>query len=249
MLNFSGLSRDGALGRLARLPLAFIPRSTVLRILQGRLKGLRWVVGAGTHGCWLGSYEFPKQQRFAAELKKGQVVYDVGANVGFYSLLAACCVGSSGRVFAFEPVPENLVYLRRHVALNALAQVMVHPFAVSDAAVSLRFTRGENRSTGHLTIDGDLEVRGITLDDFVFSGGNPPPHIIKIDVEGAELAVLRGAQRVLETHRPLLFLATHGLALHRDCCDLLRASGYQLESVTGGAVEQTDELLCRPSAR
>jgi len=249
MLNFSGLSRDGIVGRIARLPLALIPRAAVVRIIQGPIKGSRWVVGAGTHGCWLGSYELSKQHRFTAELRPGWVIYDVGANVGFYSLLAARCVGPSGRVFAFEPVPENLAYLRRHVALNALAQVTVYPIAVSDTCAHLRFTRGANRSTGHLDNSGDLEVKTVTLDNFVFGQGNPPPQIMKVDVEGAEIRVLCGAQRILEIHRPLLFLATHGAVLHQKCCAWLRSAGYRLEGVSGEAMEDTDELVCLPLRR
>jgi FkbM family methyltransferase len=246
VLNFSAVPRDRLIGRLLRLPLKILPRSAVVRIIQGRLKGLRWVLGAGTHGCWIGSYELHKQQRFAAELKEGQVVYDIGANVGFYSLLAAKCVGSTGRVFAFEPLPENLSYLRRHVALNGLANATVCPVAVSDVAGVLHFTPGKNRSTGHLDVAGDLEVKALSLDDFVIVEKNPHPQIIKIDVEGAEVRVLRGAQRVLETHRPLIFLATHGVTVHRECCQLLRAIGYRLQSIDGEAVEDTDELMCLP---
>ena len=91
------------------------------------------MVGAGDHGCWLGWYERDKAKLLAAALITGSVFYDVGANVGFYSLLGAACVGFGGRVIAFEPVPENLVILQKHIAMNQLANVMVIPAAVSDS--------------------------------------------------------------------------------------------------------------------
>ncbi len=249
MLNFSGLSRHRFIGWALRLPLELIPHTAVLRVLQGRLRGLRWIVGASNHGCWLGSYEISMQRRFAAELRDGQVVYDVGANVGFYSLLAARCVGHTGRVFAFEPVPENLAYLRRHLALNSLTQVSVEPVAVSNSAGLTRFTVGKNTCTGHFDADGALEVRTVALDDFVVGAGNPPPQAMKIDVEGAEVRVLQGARRVLETYRPLIFLATHGLAIHQECCAILRAAEYRLASIAGEPVEETSELICLPGQR
>ena len=88
-MDFSKLSYRSFVGKLARLPLRLIPKKAVLPILQGQLRGKKWVVGAGNHSYWLGSYEMHKRQAFEREVKPGMVVFDVGANVGFYSLLAA----------------------------------------------------------------------------------------------------------------------------------------------------------------
>src|SRR5689334_1113570 len=103
MINFSTLSRQGILGRAARLPLRLIPSGARMPVLQGPLKGMRWTAGAHTHGCWLGSYELSKQQLFARTLKPGGVLYDIGANAGFYTLLGSRLLGPEGRVYAFEP--------------------------------------------------------------------------------------------------------------------------------------------------
>jgi hypothetical protein len=107
LMNFSGLRRDTLIGRPLVLSLKLVPQSSVARLLQGRLRGARWIVGPGTHGCCLGTYELPKQREFDKAVREGHVVYDVGANVGFYSLLAACCVGENGKVHAFEPLPRT----------------------------------------------------------------------------------------------------------------------------------------------
>jgi len=80
-----------------------IPRSVRVPILQGPLRGKCWIVGSATHGCWLGSYEAVKQSAFAASVKAGGVTYDVGANVGFYTLLASALAGPRGHVFASSP--------------------------------------------------------------------------------------------------------------------------------------------------
>src|SRR5579862_7724955 len=108
LANLSGISRKSWLGKLLRAPLRLIPRSAVLPILQGPLRGKKWVVGSGNHGCWLGSYEHDKQSLFQKTVRTGDIVYDVGANAGFYSLLASVLVGEKGQVYAFEPLPANL---------------------------------------------------------------------------------------------------------------------------------------------
>lgn len=246
MLNFSGISRSGALGRLLRLPLALIPKGMVVRVLQGRLRGYRWIVGAETHGCWLGSYEPAKQRQFGDALKESDIVYDIGANVGFYSLLASRCVGSTGQVHAFEPLPENLVYLEKHTRLNHCTNVSIHRVAVSDRSAKLCFQRGNIRSQGHLSESGDLEVNAILLDEFAYKDGNGLPNVIKIDVEGAELDVLHGAKKLLHSNPPVIFLATHNANVHKQCCELLYLSGYRLEGVGQKRVEATDELVCFP---
>jgi FkbM family methyltransferase len=247
VIDFSRIDCRGFLGRLLRLPLALIPSSAVWRIKQGPLEGYRWVVGSATHGCWLGSYEAAKQAHLAKVIQKGHVVYDIGANVGFYSLLAAQCSGSQGTVHAFEPLPENLEYLRRHVALNEARNITVHPVAVSDHAGTMQFARGENRSTGQLGGQGDLIVKTVVIDELVFTEYLAVPQVMKIDVEGAEKNVLQGAQRVLQEHHPIIFLATHGCEVHRECCELLRGWGYTVSGLDGESAESTDELLCRPA--
>jgi len=249
MLNFSGVSRAGLIGRLLRLPLALIPKGMVVRVLQGRLRGYRWIANASTRGCWLGSCEMSKQAKFAACVVEKNIVYDVGANVGLYTLLASACVGPSGKVFAFEPLPENLVYLEKHSILNHCTNVSVHRMAVSDRSAKLRFQRGEDRSASQLSEYGDLDINAISLDEFVYRDSNPAPHVVKIDVEGAEFKVLCGARRLLQENRPIIFLATHSHQLHAKCCQLLLSAAYWLEGVDGSQIEKTEELICYPAKR
>ena len=103
MANLSGIPRETLVGKLLRAPLRLIPRSMVVPILQGALRGKKWTVGSSTHGCWLGSFEYEKQKALQCAIKTGQVVYDIGANVGFYSLFASVLVGEAGHVYSFEP--------------------------------------------------------------------------------------------------------------------------------------------------
>src|SRR5215475_6071597 len=108
------------LNSLLRMPLALLPHEAKVRIVRGPLRGKKWIVGAASHACWVGTYETKNLETFAAAIAPGASVYDVGANVGIYTLLASDKVGPSGKVYAFEPVERNLRYLRQHIALNRL---------------------------------------------------------------------------------------------------------------------------------
>jgi FkbM family methyltransferase len=245
-MNFSGISNTSVLGRVLRIPFRLIPSSAVVRILQGPLRGKKWNVGSSTHGCWLGSYEYEKQHALARALAPGNVVYDLGANVGFYSLLASVLVGTAGRVYCFEPLARNIVYLRMHVALNGLENCFVFEAAVSDTDGDARFDPLAEPSMGRLSDRGDQVVRTVRLDSLVDRGQILPPTLMKIDIEGGEFAALKGAARIIEKYRPTIVLSTHGVEVHRTCLQFLSERGYRLESLTEESVENTAELIARP---
>jgi FkbM family methyltransferase len=202
-MNFSAISRTSSLGALLRLPLRLIPPQTVLPILQGRLRSYRWITGSSNHGCWLGSYEYEKQQLISQRIPPGSVVYDIGAHVGFYTLLFSHLVGSTGQVVAFEPFPANLAYLQRHLALNHITNVQVIAAAVAAALGSANFAIGGNSSEGHLVNQATattLTVNQVSLD--ILLPTLPPPAFLKLDIEGAELAALQGARDLLVRPSP-----------------------------------------------
>ena len=220
--------------RLVRLPLRLVPSGLTVRVLTGELKGGKWITGASTHGCWVGTYERDAQRMFRTFVREGMVVYDVGANVGFFTLLAARLAGRSGRVYSFEPVPRNLQYLRKHVEANAASTVTVMDIALSSRKGTARFASAHNPSIGRLDASGDVEVRTETIDDLVSSGQIPPPAFVKMDVEGAEHDVLTGAVSVLQKHKPVILLSTHGTTVHDRCCAFLRELGYELRITRDG---------------
>jgi len=189
----------------------------------------------------LGTYEAEQARRFAACLRAGDHALDVGAAAGFYALLAARRVGASGRVIACEPDATNLGFLRAHTARNALEQIEILPCALSDRIGRARFARaGSGR--GRLDARGDAEVELRTIDE-IASERALRPRCIKIDVEGAELEVLRGGERTLRAHEPVLFLSTHDRAnpgVEARCCESLSKLGYAIERIGPG------ELVCSP---
>jgi FkbM family methyltransferase len=248
-MNFSGISNEHLLGKVLRLPLKLFPSQMKLPVLQGGLKGKRWIVGSHTHGCWLGSYERDKQLAFYQTITSGSVVFDVGANVGFYTLLASSLVGPEGHVYAFEPAPRNLQYLREHLRINRVTNATVIEAAVSHSVGVGLFSHGPTRAMGHLSTEGDVEVKTVTLDDLVYQKHVRPPDYLKIDVEGNEFDVLTGAESTLSTFRPDLFLATHGPEVHKRCCELLKSYGYELHSLNELGADQTDELFATANGR
>ncbi len=154
------------------------------------------------------------------------VFYDVGANVGFYSLLAARLV-EGGKVFAFEPAPRNLKYLREHLRLNNVANTEVIAAAIAGHEGVSAFSLESTGFMGHLSNDGDINVSTTTLDSLLGQRKILPPNYIKMDIEGAELTALQGAQNCIQQYRPQIFLATHGQGIHSQCCQLLESWGFE----------------------
>ncbi|MGC2526754.1 MAG: FkbM family methyltransferase [Candidatus Acidiferrum sp.] len=186
------------------------------------------------------------QRRIAGGICRGGVFYDIGANVGFYSLLASNLI-DPGKVFAFEPLPVNISYLRRHLELNRRRNVEVLEIAISDLEGEACFEEEATGSMGRLADQGKLCVRTSTLDALLQAQKIPPPDYIKMDIEGEELRALLGAADCFRKYKPNLYLATHGREVHQDCCRLLRSWQFDIEAVR----EQSDdraELFAKASS-
>lgn len=211
-------------------------------VLQGPLRGKRWIAGSCSHGCWLGTYEFGKQRAFAAVIRQGDVVYDLGANVGWYTLMGS--VLGASRVYSFEPVPANLSFLREHLALNGIENCTVYPAAVGRYSGMAHFAVGRTSSDGHLagqTGPHDIAVRLVSLDELIESDALLPPDVIKCDIEGGEFDALLGARKTLERFSPTIFVATHSASLHKMCSEFLRDLRYETAPIEGSPFE--DELI------
>lgn len=225
-------------GKILRGALKIIPKNSVLPIVQGTLRGKKWIIGSGVFGYWLGTYELDEQKLFERVVKKGDVVFDIGAHVGFYTLLAAELVGNEGKVFSFEPLPRNIFYLKKHIEINNYKNIKIFEVAVSESSGTASFSASGKTFLGQFSKSGELEVRTIALDDLINSGEILPPDVIKIDVEGAEAAVLKGAVSLLMTHHPHIFIATHGDDAREICRRFVEAFGYRIEPISlgGGGV-------------
>jgi FkbM family methyltransferase len=188
----------------------------------------------GWYALFFGEYEPEAQKVMASLLKPGQTAIDVGANVGWHTLLLANCVGPTGRVVAFEPNPNIRPRLEANLARNHLSNVSVSSIALSDRSGTMRFRSPKasdmGAGDGHLinaatydaaiddatTNDGEaddvIEVTTQRLDDLWPSLGLNRVDLIKIDVEGWDASVLGGARETLRRFQPhVLFEFDSGL--------------------------------------
>jgi len=186
---------------------------------------------------WLGTYEPELQSALRELIPTGAVIFDVGANIGYVSLLLAKAAGAAGKVFAFEALPSNIEQLRRNVALNGMdAQVTVIASVVTQAPGPVRFlvhaSRGMGKAAGSAgredKVESEVTVPGISLDEFVYGQGNPLPQVVKMDIEGGEVLALPGMHRVLAEARPLMLMELHGPESSRVAWETLTAAGYEM---------------------
>jgi FkbM family methyltransferase len=170
---------------------------------------------------WRGEHDREVQNAILAAVRPGAVVYDIGAHVGTMALGAALLVGDLGLVVAFDGDPENIARLQEHSARNGLENRLrvVHTAVWSRTAIDgIGFRRGATaRSQGGVEADGNRPVLGmgdvinvpaIRLDDFV-TAGEPPPQLVKIDVEGGEYEVLLGGNKLFAKQRPVIIAEVH----------------------------------------
>jgi FkbM family methyltransferase len=216
------LEHGGRLGEAAVNLLTRPLRHRDVRVLGGALAGARINLGGSALGYLAGNAEADVQQTLADVVQPGQVVYDVGANIGFFTILCARLVGPRGRVYAFEPMPDNAATLRHNVAINQLANVTVVEQALSASSGTAELFISPWSAFHSLNVEGavkrenrgrdaapPIEVQTVTLDRFVSERGAPPPDLVKLDVEGAEILALEGMRETLRAAGPLLLCELH----------------------------------------
>jgi FkbM family methyltransferase len=231
------LRADSWLGALMRWPLKLIPRRHVAKVRGGINKGRRWIVGSSIHGCWLGTYEEDKQSFVKQVVRPGMVVWDVGANAGFYSLAFSRLVGETGKVFAFEPLAENANNLLAHISLNQVRNVSVVQAALAERSGVIGFSVADSNSMGKLSQrEHAYLVPTLSADEFLERFPESRPDLLKIDIEGAEAWLLAGASRLLKEVGPQILLALHGEDPTRECMLQLRAHGYGVFYLDGAPV-------------
>ena len=186
---------------------------------------------------WLGlrdSWDISGLKRL---VRPGSVILDVGANFGYYSLVLASALERRCRVIAIEPAPANFARLKRHIAVNGMADVVEpHQMAVSDCAGEVDMT-GNPHNSGHTMIATGGEITGIkltTLDDFCRVNLADRLDLLILDVEGCEERALRGAETILRRFKPVVFVELFPPMMKKQGSspeavrDLLTDAGYRL---------------------
>lgn len=215
-----------------------------IQVAAGILKGQPLLLDLQAEkDYWLGTYEPELQAALRRWLQPGWVVFDVGANIGYVSLMLARMLGPRGKVFAFEALPANIQRLRRNLSLNPQAPVEVIHAAVVETERAVHFLTGPSHGMGK--VEGSagrqdvaygetLVVDGLSLDAFVFTQGHPQPQVVKMDIEGGEVLALPGMRRLLAQAHPLLFLELHGEEAARAAWQVLTEHGYRLQRMQAG---------------
>lgn len=233
----AGLRRVPGLGALLSwTSRKLVPRESLIwvRIQGGPSKGL-WIyvnprTGQNVHK---GLGEPDVQRALVEHLRPGMTFYDLGANIGFFSLMAARLVGPQGRVFSFEADPEIAARLRENLSRNRFANARVEQKAVWFEPATVSFARVDpgtspDRGLGHVSTgesnSSTITVEAISLDQF--AAENPAPDFVKCDVEGAEREVFRGAPELLANKRPILLVEMHSAENRRELQAQWNACGY-----------------------
>jgi FkbM family methyltransferase len=227
--------------QLARL---LYPYGSTRRVLRGPAKGMRLVVEPGVGLSYVMGTDASAPRFFSRVITPGMTIFDVGANKGQMALLFAALVGSEGRVIAIEPAPLEFASLERNLQLNGLSNVTALQMAASEHSGDIQFFYSpENPTQGKLSgvepsyrTDGSetLNVRARSLDSLADEYGSPD--VVKIDVEGAAGAALRGARHLVNGRAPSFYLELHGPEEQAAVRDELMARGYVATTMGGEAI-------------
>jgi len=252
----------------ARYPMAVLTRllnafSRPQIVASGVAAGLKLVARRADPTFARGTYEPSIQDAIVSNLKAGDVFFDIGANIGFFSLIAARRVGENGRVYAFEPVARNMAAIKRNAELNRFGMIEIFAEAVGSSSY-----RGELLLARHIggaalssagappDLRGRMPIDIVALDDVIKERGMRAPSLIKIDVEGAEIDVLGGMPETLRVCRPMIIYeiddeTREGIDRKgREIAELLAAAGYALEVLPPAYPEQgwhIVHVLARPT--
>lgn len=208
-------------------------------------------------GDWLGqyvyltgAYERATSEVFLDLIKPGDTVLDLGANVGYFSLLCATLTGPTGRVLAFEPIPSVRANLMKNIALNQLQNIEVVPKAVLEAASNVTIFEGPDGHKGTSSLRPlsgsakQLTIQSVALDSFAKELGRVK--CIKIDVEGAEMRALMGMEVLVQRDHPAFvieftdaYLKSFGHSTQL-MSDWLVTRGYRLYRITEDGLDGLD---------
>jgi len=204
---------------------------------------------------WAGTFEHEFARVLQSAVQPGDVCYDIGGYRGYMAGVMA--LAGAAEVAVFEPLTANHAALEKFCALNPALPIHLHRIAVGDRDGTATFKTMPDRSMGKLSTSafqlsvaaaGEQQVSIRRLDSLVAEAQIPPPHVLKIDVEGAEDQVLAGAQAVLQKYRPRIYLEAHSTALEVLCRANLGRLGYTTTVLETPPFqdEQPRHLICIP---
>lgn len=185
-------------------------------IQRGVGQGLKFDATGGYPGYQLGTTEPVEQELLASVLKEGKVFYDLGANIGFYGVLAARLVGPSGHVYMFEPFEPSVKAIQKNMGLNGFTNYTVEQVAVSNESGEISLGMGDNSAKHSIekaqdSGESSFRVKSVSIQDYIQQNNARLPDVIMIDIEGAEIMALEGMLGVLEKAKPVILCEVHWL--------------------------------------
>ena len=216
------------------------PEPNPIADLCGPLAGQRMRVNWTAHKTYVfGTHEPHIMQTIKDVVRPGWTAVDIGANIGYSTLLLASCVGPTGRVLAFEPLPQNFKMLEENIQLNGHTNIRAEHLALMDqpGQVELRTaTAGALSWTASSMTEASQavesqSVEAVTLDDYAQRNSIAKIDFIKMDVEGAEAAVIAGMNAILIQQKPLMLVEIHGydrIGENHPALLRLRAQNYKI---------------------
>ena len=258
---FANPACDHALSALASRSDAFyriMPHNTLYppnSFRRARRHGIEWELDLSDWPDWCLYFHSNADSPLGvlSYVVEGDVVIDVGGNIGQTALPLALALGDGGRVISFEPFPDTRQRFCRNLELNPDLRVTVEPLALGDAPGTAKMARGcATNSGGNQIAEKGEQVRVVTLDEYTSEMDRV--NLIKVDVEGYELKVLEGAAGVLDKHHPRLYIELDGAALARQgasahqLLNFIASKGYRItDAATGGQVnpERHSDIYCR----
>lgn len=251
------LQRFPGLYRPLRIVLGTVTaRGGVREIVAGPLRGYSLVLGPGDRNAYIVDRHERSIVDLAARLcQPGFCVLDIGAHIGYFSLLFAIKAGPTGRVVTIEPNPANVAKIRAMVAANGLRNLELIPVAVSDEDGELPFVTEETGQMGHLVTRDQpapgtnaVVVRVARLDDLARVHGIDRVDLIKMDIEGAEVKALAGMAGLLDRFRPTVICEWHPRQAGASYVDVFDRLGYRCEFLEPASTTEPFHLLARPRA-
>ena len=230
-----------------------VGRDITLR--RGVGKGLKFNSGDYNPDTALGTYEVPIQEAMQKHLKSGDVFYDIGANIGFFTTIGASLVSQSGQVYSFEPVPQNASALKHNIQINSFSNVDIVDKAVSKESGKGELLLGDysgshtlsttDQSSRPKKYQSKISVEIVSIDNLIDQQAIKPPSVVKIDVEGAELDVIEGMCETIQKFKPVLIYEIDdrkedGLLLQeKEINKLINSFDYKIEVLRDAYPEMT----------
>jgi len=217
------------------------------RIFSGPAYGIKMNLNARRQTAFLfGTYEIAPLNLLLKYISSETVFWDIGAQIGYFSCIFSRLL-TKGCVVSVEPFPEHLELVREHIRINNLRNVIIIDKALSSVEKSFPFVIARGAHEGKIAHNKEhlnLTVKAVNIEattmDILINSGVPVPNIVKIDTEGEEGQILKGATLVLQKYQPSFLIEIHDLENAQMCWDILSFYHYNIKFLNNGFLRQAE---------